>query len=177
MYLIVKTDLDPLSLVGAVREAVTAADNDQPISEIRTMEGVLSDQFAGQRFNTLLVGIFAAIALMLVTAGVYGVVSFYVAQSTHEIGVRMALGAGRARVLGLTLLRGLKLAAVGGAVGVAGIFATTTVIRSLLFGASPVDIPTMIGGALVLLGVAVLASLVPAHRAASVSPVTALRIE
>jgi len=175
MYLIVKTELDPLSLVGAVREAVIAVDKDQPISEIRTMEGVLSDQFAGQRFNTLLVGIFAAIALMLVTAGVYGVVSFYVAQNTHEIGVRMALGAGRGRVVGLTILRGLRLATVGGVVGVFGIFATTTVIRSLLFGASPVDIPTMIGGVLVLIGVALVASLVPAHRAASVSPVTALR--
>ncbi|UCD24189.1 MAG: FtsX-like permease family protein, partial [Gemmatimonadota bacterium] len=131
----------------------------------------------GQRFNTLLVGIFAAIALMLVTAGVYGVVSFYVAQSTHEIGVRMALGAGRARVLRLTILRGLKLAAIGGAVGVGGIFATTAVIRSLLFGASPVDIPTMIGGVVVLVGVAVLASLVPAYRAAGVNPVTALRTE
>ncbi len=177
MYLIVKTELDPLSLVGAVREAVTAVDKDQPLSEIRTMEGVLSDQFAGQRFNTMLVGIFAAIALMLVTAGVYGVVSFYVAQSTHEIGVRMALGAGRGRVLKITILRGLKLAGAGAAIGVGGIFATTQVVRSLLFGASPVDIPTMLGGVAVLLGVAVLASIVPAHRAASVSPVTALRSE
>ncbi len=177
MYLIVKTELDPLSLVAAVRQAVLTVDKDQPISEIRTMEGVLSDQFAGQRFNTMLVGIFAAIALMLVTAGVYGVVSFYVAQSTHEIGVRMALGAGRGRVLQLTILRGLKLAGAGAAIGVGGIFATTQVIRSLLFGASPVDIPTMLGGVAVLLAVAVLASIVPAHRAASVSPVTALRSE
>jgi putative ABC transport system permease protein len=177
MYLIVKTELDPLTLVGPVREAVIAVDKDQPISEIRTMEGVLSDQFAGQRFNTMLVGLFAAIALMLVTAGVYGVVSFYVAQSTHEIGVRMALGAGRGRVLRLTILRGLKLAAIGAVVGVGGIFATTTVIRSLLFGASPVDIPTMVGGVVVLVGVAVLASLVPAYRAAGVNPVTALRTE
>jgi predicted permease len=177
MFLIVKTEVDPLSVVATVREAVTAVDKDQPISETRTMEGVLSDQFAGQRFNTLLVGIFAAIALVLVTAGVYGVVSFYVAQSTHEIGVRMALGAGRARVLRLTMLRGLKLAAVGGAFGVGGIFATTTVIRSLLFGASPVDLPTMLGGVVVLLGVAVVASLVPAYRAAGVNPVTALRTE
>ncbi len=177
MYLIVKTELDPISLAGPVRQAVLDVDKDQPISEVRTMNGVLSDQFAAQRFNTLLVGIFAAIALMLVTAGVYGVVSFYVAQTTHEIGVRMALGAGRGRVLGLTLIRGLKLAAVGGVIGVGGIFATTQVIRSLLFGASPLDIPTMAGGVFVLVGVGVLASLIPAHRAASVSPVTALRSE
>jgi predicted permease len=177
MYLIVKTELDPLSIVGAVKEAIISVDEDQAISEVRTMEGVLSDQFAGQRFSTLLVGIFAAIALMLVTAGVYGVVSFYVAQTTHEIGVRMALGAGRGRVLRLTIIRGLKLAAIGGAIGVGGIFATTHVIRSLLFGASPVDIPTMIGGVVILIAVGVLASVVPAHRAASVSPVTALRSE
>jgi predicted permease len=177
MYLIVKAELDPLSLVAPVRQAVLAVDKDQPVSEVRTMKGVLSDQFAGQRFNTLLVGIFAAIALLLVTAGVYGVVSFYVAQTRHEIGVRMALGAGRGRVLGLTMIRGLKLAAIGGVIGVAGIFATTQVIRSLLFGANPVDIPTMIGGVLVLIAVGVLASMVPAQRAASVSPVTALRSE
>jgi predicted permease len=177
MFLTIKTELEPLSLVGAVREAVLSVNPDQPITEIRTMEGVLNDQFAGQRFNTLLVGIFAAIALLLVTAGVYGVVAFYVAQSTHEIGVRMALGAGRGRVLQLTIWRGLKLAAIGGILGIGGIFATTTVIRSLLFGASPVNIPTMIGGLLLLVCVGLLASLVPAQRAASVSPVTALRSE
>ena len=177
MYLIVKTDVDPLSLVGQVRQAVLAVDPDQPISEIRTMEGVLSEQFAGQRFNTMLVGIFAGIALMLVSAGVYGVVSFFVAQTSREIGIRMALGAAQSSVLKLTILRGLKLASIGAAIGVGGIFASTTVIRSMLYGASPVDIPTMIGGVLALIGVSVLASIVPAQRAARVSPVTALRSE
>jgi ABC-type antimicrobial peptide transport system permease subunit len=177
MYLIVKTDVDPLSIVGQVRSAVLAVDPDQPISEIRTMERVVSDQFAGQRFNTMLVGLFAGIALLLVSAGVYGVVSFFVAQSTHEIGIRLALGAARGRVLGLTMLRGMRLAAVGAAVGVGGIFATTAVIRSLLFGASPIDIPTMIGGVVALGFVGLVASLVPALRAARVSPVTALRSE
>ena len=177
MYLIVKTDVDPLSIVGQVRQAVLAVDPDQPISEIRTMEGVLSEQFAGQRFNTMLVGIFAGIALMLVSAGVYGVVSFFVAQTSREIGIRMALGAAQSTVLKLTILRGLKLASIGAVVGVGGIFASTRVIRSLLYGANPVDIPTMIGGVLTLIGVGVLASLVPAQRAARVSPVTALRSE
>ena len=177
MYLIVKTDVDPLSIVGQVRQAVLAVDPDQPISEIRTMERVLSDEFAGQRFNTMLVGIFAGIALLLVSAGVYGVMSFFVAQSSHEIGVRMALGAAQGRVLGLTMLRGLRLAIIGAVIGVGGIFATTAVIRSLLYGASPVDIPTMIGGVLVLICVGLVASLVPARRAARVSPVTALRSE
>jgi len=177
MYLVVKTDIDPLSIVGQVRQAVLAVDPDQPISEIRTMEGVLSDQFAGQRFNTMLVAIFAGIALLLVSAGVYGVVSFFVAQTSREIGIRMALGAAQSKVLGLTILRGLRLAAVGTAVGVGGIFATTRVIRSLLYGASAVDIPTMIAGVVALVCVGVLASLVPAQRAARVSPVTALRSE
>jgi predicted permease len=175
MYLIVKTDIDPLLIVGQVRQAVLAVDPDQPISEIRTMERVLSEQFAGQRFNTMLVGLFAGIALLLVSAGVYGVVSFLVAQTSHEIGIRIALGAAQSRVLGLTLLRGLRLASIGTVAGVGGVFATTRVIESLLYGASPVDIPTLIGGVLALIGVGVVASLVPAQRAARVSPVTALR--
>jgi predicted permease len=177
MYLMVKTDVNPLSIVRQVRQAVLAVDPDQPISEIQTMAGVLSDQFAGQRFNTLLVGIFAAIALMLVAAGIYGVVSFFVVQTSHEIGIRMALGAGRARVLGLTLARGLKLAGIGAVIGVGGVFASTRVIRSMLYGASPVDIATLIAGVFTLIGVGVFASLVPARRAARVSPVTALRTE
>lgn len=177
MYLIVKTEVDPLSIVGQVRQAVLAVDPDQPISEIRTMERVLGEQFAGQRFNTMLVGIFAGIALLLVSAGVYGVVSFFVAQTSREIGIRMALGAAQSKVLGLTILRGLKLASIGAVVGVGGIFASTRVIRSLLYGASPVDVPTMIGGVVVLVLVGLLASLVPAQRAARVSPVTALRSE
>lgn len=177
MYLVMKTDVAPLSIAGQVRQAVLAVDPDQPISEIRTMERVLSEQFAGQRFNTMLVGIFAVIALLLVSAGVYGVVSFFVAQSRREIGIRMALGAAQSKVLGLTILRGLRLAAVGSAVGVAGIFASTRVIRSMLYGASPVDIPTIIAGVVALVAVGVLASLVPAHRASRVSPVTALKGE
>jgi predicted permease len=177
MYLIVKTEVNPLPIVGQVRQAVLAVDPDQPISEIQTMEAELSDQFAGQRFNTLLVGIFAGIALMLVAAGIYGVVSFFVAQTSHEIGIRMALGAGQGRVLGWTLARGLMLAGTGSALGVGGVFATTRVIRSLLYGASPVDIPTMIAGVTGLVGVGVLASLIPARRAATLSPVTALRSE
>jgi predicted permease len=177
MYLTVKTELDPLSIVDPVRQAVLAVDGDLPISQIRTMEGVLSEQFAGQRFNTLLVGLFAGIALLLVAAGVYGVVSFFVAQTSHEIGIRMALGAGRGRVLGLTVLRGLRLALIGAVIGTGGVFASTQVIRSLLYGASPVDIPTIIAGVLALVGVGALASLIPAQRAARVNPVTALRSE
>jgi predicted permease len=177
MFLIVKTEVEPLSIIGPLRRAVLAVDGDQPIARIRTMEALLSDQFAGQRFNTLLVGIFAGIALLLVAAGVYGVASFFVAQSHHEIGVRVALGAGRGRVLGLTIKRGLKLALIGAVIGIGGVFATTQVIRTLLYGASPVNVPTMLGGVIVLIVVGVLASLVPAQRAARVSPVTALRSE
>ena len=177
MFLFVKTDVEPLSVAGPVREAVLAVDPKQPVSEVRTMKGVLSDEFAGQRFITTLVSLFAAIALLLVAAGVYGVVSFFVAGSTQEIGIRMALGAERRRVLGLTLLRGTKLALIGVVIGTGGVFASTRVIQSLLFGASPVDIPTILAGVLTLLGVGVLASLVPALRAARVDPVTALRAE
>ncbi len=175
MYLIVKTDIDPMSIVGQVREAVLSVDPDQPISEIRTMEQVLGERFAGQRFNTILVGLFASIALLLVSAGVYGVVSFFVAQSSHEIGIRMALGAGSGRVLRMTVVRGLRLAVIGAVLGLGGIFATTRVIRSLLYGTDPVSIPTMIGGATALVCVGILASLIPALRAARLNPVNALR--
>jgi len=177
MFLILRTDVKPLSILGAVRQTILAVDGDQPISEILTMDQVVSSQFAGQRFNTTLATIFAGIALLLVTAGVYGVVSFHVARTSHEIGVRMALGAGRGRLLGLTLFRGLRLSSIGAAIGVAGIFASNTVIRSMLYGANPLSIPTMVIGALGLVGVGALASLVPAYRAASVSPVSAIRGE
>jgi predicted permease len=177
MFLVLHTEVEPGSVVGAVREAVLAVDPDQAISGIRTMGQIVSDQFAGQRFTTTLATIFATIALLLVAAGIYGVVSFHVARTTHEIGVRMALGAGRGRVLRVTLIRGLRLAALGVAIGVGGVFASTGVIRNMLYGADSTDVPTIIAGVAGLIALAGLASLFPAYRAASVSPASALRGE
>jgi ABC-type antimicrobial peptide transport system permease subunit len=141
------------------------------------MTQVLSGQFARQRFNTMLTGIFAGVAVILVAAGIYGVMSYLVARGTHEIGVRMALGAGERRVLRLIVLRGLTLALIGSVLGLAGVFASTSVTRTMLFGMSPIDVPTIAAGTLFIITVGIVGSLVPAIRAMRVSPVTALRAE
>jgi putative ABC transport system permease protein len=177
VYLIIRSEADPLSIVGALRREISAVDPDQPISEVRTMRQVLSGEFAQQQFSTILTGIFAAVAVILVLAGIYGVLSFFVAQGTHEIGVRMALGAGRERVLRLVVKRGLILALIGAAVGLVGAFASTRIIRSMLYGMNPINIPTVavVTGFIIVVGI--VGSLVPAHRASEVSPMTALRAE
>jgi putative ABC transport system permease protein len=177
MYLVARTEVEPLSLVSAVRREVFSVDRDQPISQVRAMTQVLSGQFARQRFNTMLTGIFAGVAVILVAAGIYGVMSYLVARGTHEIGVRMALGAGERRVLRLIVLRGLTLALIGSVLGLAGVFASTSVTRTMLFGMSPIDVPTIAAGTLFIITVGIVGSLVPAIRAMRVSPVTALRAE
>jgi putative ABC transport system permease protein len=176
-FLIVRTDEDPMSLVGAVRQEVARVDPHQPISDIRTTADVLSSTLARRRFHTLLIGIFAVIALILVAAGIYGVMTFFVAQRTHEIGIRVALGARRMGVQRLVLGQGFKLAAVGVAVGLAGVFATTKLTESMVYGVSPTDTATLIGGTLFLVAVGLAGSLVPALRATRVDPILALREE
>jgi ABC-type antimicrobial peptide transport system permease subunit len=152
-------------------------DPNQPLSDIRTTADVLSFTLARRRFHTLLIGIFATIALILVTAGIYGVMSFFVAQRTHEIGIRVALGAGRSGVQSLVLGQGLKLAAIGVALGLAGVFATTKLTESMVYGVSPTDPTTLALGTLALVALGLLASMVPAFRAARVDPILALREE
>ncbi len=176
-FLIVRTDEAPLSLVGAVRQEVARVDPNQPISDIRTTADVLSSTLARRRFNTLLIGIFATIALILVAAGIYGVMSFYVAQRRHEIGIRVALGARRADVQKLVLGRGLSLAAIGVVVGLVGVFATTKLTASMVYGVSPIDLMTVVGGTTFLVVIGLLGSLVPALRATRVNPILALREE
>ena len=177
MYLVVRADVDPSTLVAAVRREVYAVDREQPVSEIRAMSDVLSGQFAGQRFNLILTGVFAAVALALVTAGIYGVMSFFVAQGTREIGIRMALGSGQKRVINLVVKRGLALTLIGSIVGVGGVFATTRVMRTMLFGMSPIDVPVLAGGTIFIIVVGLVGSLLPALRATKVNPVNALRME
>lgn len=177
MYLVIRSDVDPTTLVSAVRREVTAVDREQPVSRIRSMEEVLSGQFAQQKFSLLLTTIFAAVALVLVTAGIYGVMSFFVAQGTRDIGIRMALGSGQRRVINLVVKRGLVLAAIGSVVGLGGVFATMQVTRTMLFGMSPIDIPSLIVGTAFIVVVGLLGSLVPALRATRVNPVNALRLE
>ncbi|MBV9927382.1 MAG: ABC transporter permease [Acidobacteria bacterium] len=176
-HLVVKTEGDPLALAGTVRKTVWEVDRDQPVSNIRTMEDVLAESIARQRFSTLLLGVFAGVALVLAAVGIYGVMSYSMAQRTREIGIRMALGASKWHVLKLAVGQGLKLVAVGVGLGLAGAFALTRLMSSLLYGVSATDPATLVTISLVLVAVALLASYLPARRAAKVDPLIALRYE
>ncbi len=175
--LVVKTNLEPLSLAATVRKTVWEIDKDQPVSDIASMEHIVSESVARQRFSMLLLGIFAGLALVLAAVGIYGVMSYSVAQRTHEIGIRMALGAQKKDVLKLTIGQGLKLVLIGVAIGLGAAFILTRVIASLLFGVSATDPITFVAISLVLIGVAMLASLIPALRAMKVDPMFALRYQ
>jgi predicted permease len=175
--LVVRTEVAPLSLAATVRKTVWEVDKDQPVSDIRTMEDILSESMARQRFSMLLLGIFAAVALVLAAVGIYGVMSYSVAQRTREIGLRMALGAQRSDVLKLVVGEGLKLVLIGVVFGLIAAFILTRVMASLLFGVSATDPTTFVAISLVLISVAVLASYIPARRATRVDPMIALRYE
>ncbi|HYP29748.1 MAG TPA: ABC transporter permease [Blastocatellia bacterium] len=176
-YLVVRTDVEPASLAAAVRGAVWEIDKDQPVSNIRTMKEVLSESIARQRFSMLLLGIFAAVALVLAAVGIYGVMSYSAAQRTREIGIRMALGAQSRDVLRLAIGQGMKMALVGVAVGLTGAFALTRLIESLLFGVSTTDPATFALVTFLLIAAALLACYIPARRATRVDPLVALRYE
>jgi putative ABC transport system permease protein len=176
-HLVVSTDVEPESLAATVRSTVWEIDKDQPVSNISTMEETLSASIAQQRFSMLLLGIFAGVALVLAAVGIYGVMSYSVAQRTREIGVRMALGAERSDVLRLVITQGMKLALVGVTIGLVGTFALTRLMESLLYGVSATDPLTFLVISLLLTVVALLACWVPARRAAGVDPIVALKYE
>jgi predicted permease len=175
--LVVRTSIEPMSLAGSVRDAIWSVDKDQTVSDIDTMDHIVAEAVARQRFSMLLLGIFAALALVLAAMGIYGVMSYSVAQRTHEIGIRMALGARRADVLKMTVNQGLKLVSIGMMLGLAAAFLLTRVLASLLYGISATDPITFVGISLVLLAVAILASYLPALRATKVDPIIALRAQ
>ena len=177
MYLVVRSDADPSTLVNLVKNQIWTVDNQIPVTRVQTMREIMAASVAGQRFNMLLLGIFASVALALAGVGIYGVISYSVTQRTHEIGIRMALGAQTRDVLKLILGQGLLLAAIGVVIGVAGAFALTRVMSSLLFGVSATDPATFTVVALLLIAVALLASYIPARRAMKVDPMVALRYE
>ena len=176
--LVIKTDVvDPLSLTTGVRNEIRKLDPELPITQVSTMEQRLSRAIAQPRFRTTLIGIFAVVALVLACIGIYGVISYSVTQRTHEIGIRMALGAGRHNVLKLVIGQGAWLAIIGVAFGLGGAFALTRLMASLLFGVTPTDAATFISVPLGLIFVALLACYLPARRATKVDPMVALRYE
>ncbi|HEV2206397.1 MAG TPA: ABC transporter permease [Candidatus Acidoferrales bacterium] len=177
MQLAVRTAADPDSMVSAVRAQVRDVDPDQPLYHVGTLEQTLAESVAPRRFNMLLLGIFAGIAFVLATVGIYGVMAFSVVQRTHEIGIRMALGARTSDVLGMVVRQGLKLTAVGVTIGIAGALVLTRFLASLLFGVRPNDAVTFVGVSLILGVVALVACYIPARRAMRVDPMVALRYE
>jgi predicted permease len=173
--LIIRTATDPVSLISAVRAQVAQLDKNLPLYEVRTMDDVFSRSAAQQRFQALLVSGFAVISLLLSAIGLYGLLSYLVAQRTLEIGVRMALGAPRQSVLAMVLRRGMALAAIGVAIGIVASVALTNFLKGMLFGIRPLDALTFVVVSAVLLLVSLLASSGPAYRAALLDPVKTLR--
>ncbi len=177
MNLVVRTQGDPAALAPALRAAIWSVDPDVPISNLREMTSVVSASLAQNRFRTLLLGAFAGVALLLAALGLYGVLSQLVGRRTHELGVRMALGADRACLVRWVLRYGMTLAAVGLLFGLAGAAASSRLARGVLFGVEPLDPFTYVATSFCLVIVALAAAAVPAWRATRVDPVESLRSE
>ncbi|HMD96186.1 MAG TPA: ABC transporter permease [Terriglobia bacterium] len=175
--LVVRAASNPEGLTAAIKNEVHGIDKDVPVHDAVTMQRIVSDSVGTRRITMLLLGLFAGLAMVLAAVGIYGVISYSVAQRTHEIGVRMALGAERTSVLWLVVGKGFALAIVGVGVGLAGALALTRFLSSLLFGVRPTDPGILIGVSLILTAVSLLASYIPARRAARVDPMVALRYE
>jgi len=177
MNVVVRTAGDAESMTSSLRQQVLSIDKDQPIYNIRTMQNIREQVTAPQRLNVLLLGIFAAVALILAAVGIYGVMSYAVTQRTHEMGIRLALGARPADVLKLVVGQGMKVASIGILIGLIGAFGLTRLMSSLLFGVSATDPVTFVAIALLLTLIALMANFIPARRATRVSPIIALRYE
>jgi putative ABC transport system permease protein len=177
LFYALRTTAEPLSQTPVFRNAVATLDKNLAVSDIQTMQGRTAQSIGQERFTLLLFGLFAALALILAAAGIYGVMSYSVAQRTHEIGIRQALGAQTRDVLALVLREGLLLVLIGAAIGVSAALLLTSLMEKLLFGVSPTDPLTFVGVAGLLAAVALLACYLPARRATRVDPMEALRYE
>jgi putative ABC transport system permease protein len=176
MSIVMRGKLDT-GIGSSLRAAVQELDKDLPVFQVRSMESLVSDAMARQRFSTTLFGAFAGVALVLAAAGLFSVMSFLVAQRTHEIGVRMALGAQRRDVLRLIMGKGVALVLAGIGAGLAGALGLTRLMQGLLFGVGATDPPTFASISLILVAVALLACYLPARRASRVDPMVSLRCE
>jgi putative ABC transport system permease protein len=177
MTFIIRSAIDPTQLVASVQREIRAIDADQPVADVRTLDAVVAKSIARPRFDTMLLAIFAGVALVLASVGLYGVMNYSATQRTQEIGIRMALGAKPGDILRLVVGHGMKLTLAGIALGVIASLALTRVMSNLLFGVTATDLPTFVGVSAVLTFVALLANYIPARRATRVNPVVALRYE
>jgi len=177
MTVVARTESDPLSMANTLRRAVQSVDPDMPVFDVASMEQLAYKSVASPRLNALLMACFSALALALAVVGIYGVMSYSVAQRTHEIGIRIALGAGHGDVLRMVMGQGMRLTVIGLAIGVAVALALTRLMASVLYGVQPNDPTTFAVMALVLAAVASLASYLPARRATKVDPMVALRYQ
>jgi putative ABC transport system permease protein len=175
--MVVRTSGDPKEMIGAVRGTILEIDQNTPLYDVKSMEEIMTESVAGRWLNTLLLAVFGGAALLLAAVGLYGVISYSVTQRTHEIGVRMALGATSRDILKLVVGHGMALVAIGIVIGTAGAVALTRFMSSLLFEVTPRDPVTIAVIALVLAASAFLASYIPARRATRVDPMEALRYE
>ena len=177
MNLIVRSTVDPMRLAASIQREIRGIDPDQPVAEVRTLDAVVAKSIARPRFDTLLLGIFAAVALVLASVGLYGVMNYSATQRTHEIGIRMALGASRSDILRLVVGNGMLLTLIGIGIGLAGALALTRTMQTFLFGISASDLLTFAGVPTLLALVALFATLIPARKATRVDPTVALRCE
>ena len=177
MTLVVRTAGDPTGVNEAIRREVLQLDKEQPVFRIETLDQLIATSTGHRRFSMMLFAVFAAAAIALASVGLYGVMSYAVTQRTHEVGIRMALGAQRSDVLGLILRQGLRLTLSGIAIGLIAAWAATRLLINLLYGVSATDLPTFTGVSLLLIGIALLACYIPARRATKVDPMVALRTD
>jgi putative ABC transport system permease protein len=168
---------DPSALADPIRRVVQAIDPTQPVFDVELLEHKVSLSLAERRERAAVLGAFAALALLIAVVGIYGVMSYSVARRTHEIGIRMALGAERSDVLGMVVASGLRMAAFGVAIGLAGALLVTRVLKTFLYGVEPTDATTFVSVSAILAASAFFASYLPARRAATVDPMSALRQE